>query len=284
MLEFSLQKGGFQRDQDRPLEVDVLILDDDELSSIEILEAELPVKGGRIRKNTDGRIDLLARYGESTLGVLELKLGELNQDHLDQLEEYLNETQQIERLIENDIEKNDLKYIGVLVGKAIDKDLAEKISAGYLIKESIPVAALTLKRYRGQDNNIYVITDTYFKNTSKKFDKTRYLYNREEHGKNRLVLAVMKKHVESNPDITYSQLESIFPRSLQGSWGCFDTIERAEEIYSTSGYRRHFSKPEEIIQLKDARIAVSTQWGIGNITKFIQKARSLNYQISEKKQ
>src|SRR4030042_1931581 len=28
MLEFSLQKGGFQRDQDRPLEVDVLILDE----------------------------------------------------------------------------------------------------------------------------------------------------------------------------------------------------------------------------------------------------------------
>ena len=34
MLEFSLQKGGFQRDQDRPLEVDVLILD--EVSMIDI--------------------------------------------------------------------------------------------------------------------------------------------------------------------------------------------------------------------------------------------------------
>jgi hypothetical protein len=88
--------------------------------------------------------------------LLELKLGELNQDHLDQLEDYLNETHQIEKLI--DIEKNDLKYIGVLVGKAIDKDLADKISAGYLITESIPVAALTPKRYRGQDSNIYVIT------------------------------------------------------------------------------------------------------------------------------
>jgi len=263
---------------------DVLVLDDDELSTIEILEAELPVKGGRIGKNTDGRIDLLARYGESTLGILELKLGELNQDHLNQLEDYLSETSQIEKLIDKDIDTANLKYIGVLIGKAIDKNLAQKISAGYLIRESIPVAALTINRYRGQDNNIYVITDTYFQNTSKKFDRTKYIFDEEEYGKSRLVLAVIKKHVENNPDITFSQLESAFPRSLQGSWGCFDTIERAEEIHANSGYKRHFIRPDEIIKLKDAIIAVGTQWSIRSISNFIPKAKGLGYKISEKKQ
>lgn len=263
---------------------EVLVLDDDELSTIEILEAELPLKGGRVKRNTDGRIDLLALYGESTLGVLELKLGELTKDHLDQLEDYLRETHQIEKIVEKELNIAETKYVGVLVGNAIAKDLAESISSGFLIRETIPVAALTLRRYKGQDNNIYVITDTYFKNLSKRFDRTKYLFNKEEYGKNRIVHAIMKKYVEDNPCVTYSRLESVFPRPLQGSWGCFDTIEKAQEIHANSGYRRHFLRPEEIIEVKDAKIAVSTQWGIGNINKFLQRARSLKYEIIEKKE
>ena len=213
---------------------DVLILDDDELATIEILKAELPIKGGRVKRNTDGRIDLLVLYGESTLGVLELKLGELTKDHLDQLEDYLSETHQIEKLVERELHIAEPKYIGVLVGSAIDKNLAESISSGCLIRDSIPVAALTLRRYKGQDNNIYVITDTYFKNLSKRFDRTKYTFNKGEYGKSRVVHAIFRKYVGDNPGITYSRLESVFSRSLQGSWGCFDTIERAQEIHADS--------------------------------------------------
>jgi hypothetical protein len=90
---------------------DVLVLDDDELSTVEILDVELPIKNGRVRKNSDGRIDLLALYGQSTLGIIELKLGELNHDHLNQLEDYMNETNQIEQLIEKEINKTEIKYI-----------------------------------------------------------------------------------------------------------------------------------------------------------------------------
>ena len=263
---------------------EVLVLDNDELSSINILDAELPIKSGRIRKNTDGRIDLLAIYGESTLGIIELKIGELNQDHLDQLEDYLNETQQIEQLIDEDINRSDLKHIGVLVGNTINQKLAEKIAQGYLIKDSIPVAALTLRRYRGQDNNIYIITDTYFKNLSKKFDRTKYIFNNVEYGKSRLVHSIIKKYVEDNPEITYSKLENIFPRNLQGSWGCFATLEKAQEKYTESGYKRYFINPEEIIELENTKIAVSSQWGLGNIQKFIQRAKRLGYEIIEKEE
>lgn len=263
---------------------DVLILDNDDLSTVNILDTEVPIKGGRIGKKTDGRIDLLAAYGESTLGIIELKLGELNNMHLEQLEDYLNETNQLEKLIEGDINKTDLNYIGVLVGSSINPKLAEKIEQGYLIKDTIPVAALTLKRYRGEDNNIYIITDTFFKNISRKFDRTKYIFNKEKHGKNRLVLAVIKKYVEENPEITFSKLEKVFPPKLQGSWGCFATEEKAQEIYTKSNYKRFFLKPEEIIEIHDSKISVCSQWGLGNIHRFIEAAKSLGYEILMEKE
>ena len=49
-----------------------------------------------------------------------------------------------------------------------------------------------------------------------------------------------------------------------------------------SGYKRHFLKPDEIIELNDTKIVVSTQWGIGNIDNFIQNAKNLNYEINDK--
>lgn len=171
-----------------------------------------------------------------------------------------------------------------MVGKAIEQNLAECISNGYLINDTIPVAALTIKRYKGQDNNIYVITDTYFRNLSRKFDKTKYVFNGEEYGKNRLVYAIIRKYIEDNPETIYSRLENVFPRTIQGSSGCFDSAERAIEIYNRTGHKRHFIKPEEIIELKDTKIAISTQWGVKNIPRFIQAARDLNYKITEKKE
>ena len=58
---------------------DILALDEDDLSSISIVDAEVILPGGRKRKQSGGRIDLLAIYGESTIGVVELKLEELNE-------------------------------------------------------------------------------------------------------------------------------------------------------------------------------------------------------------
>ena len=64
---------------------DILALDNDELSSLSILDAEVHIPEGRGRKGTDGRIDLLALYGESTIALIELKMGELAEIHLEQL-------------------------------------------------------------------------------------------------------------------------------------------------------------------------------------------------------
>ena len=258
---------------------EILVLDDDELSDVNILDYEVPINKGRPSRKTDGRIDLLAQYGPETIAIIELKLGELNQSHLDQLCDYLNDKKVIKQLTGEKFDIENPKFIGILVGSDIEVGLSQTINTGYLINDEIPVAALTIKRYRGEDNNIYILTDTYFKNRSRSFDKTKYDFEGKQYGKGRLVLAILSKYVEDHPDVTFSDLEKVFPKKLQGSWGVFDTLDNAEEIVSQSNRKRHFIQPEEIIKLKDALIAVCSQWGSDNIGNIEKKATELGYDV-----
>ncbi len=258
---------------------EVLSLDEDNLSDVEIIDFELSIKYGRKSKDSDGRIDLLGIYNQETLGIIELKLGELNQSHLNQLEDYFKSKSEILEAHPEYRDNKDLKWIGILVGSNIDGNLERKISEGYLIEDSIPVAALTIKRFRGNDNNIYVVTNTYFKNISRKFDRTLYLFNGKKYGKGRLVLAVLKHHLNVNDNYSYQKLQKDFPKELQGSQGVFDQLEKAMEIKDRTGHRRHFLAIEDLLEVDNIKIAVSTEWGIKNIQNFLKRCDELNYSI-----
>lgn len=171
------------------------------------------------------------------------------------------------------------KFLGVLVGTSITPALRAKIEEGR--KDSVPIAALTLARYTGNDNNVYVVTDTFFRDVGRKFDKTKYELNGKEYAKNRLVLACIKKYVEDRPGLTFSDLEKVFPRKPQGSWGCFDTEDNGQRILAETGHKRHFLKPDELVELGDGKIAVCDQWGIDNIGGFLKAARNLGFKIKE---
>lgn len=260
---------------------DILSLDRDTFSDVSIIQEELTLKQGRSSKDTDGRIDLLITYSSEYIGIVELKLGELDEIHLTQLEDYLFEKEQI--LIQfPDILSTDAlaspKWVGVLVGSSINAKLADKISNGYYTVAGVPIAALTVQRYKGEDGSIYVTTDTYFKKNTSSRDTSKYEFNGKMFGKGRLVLEVIKQHIENNPSISFSELEKQFPKKTQGSRGVFSTSEEANDILIRES-RRNFLKPDELIMLSDSTIAVSTEWGIGNIGNFIKKARTLGYEI-----
>ncbi len=261
----------------------VLGLDDDIFSGsdVEIIQEELTLKQGRSSKETDGRIDVLITYSQEYIGIVELKLGELENVHLKQLEDYLLQKEQILNqypdILSSD-STSEPKWIGVLVGDSINSELADKISNGYVTQAGVPIAALTIQRFRSTKGNVYVTTDTYFKSSQSVKDNSKYKFEGKILGKGRLVLEVMKQHVENNPDMTFSELEKQFPRRLQGSKGVFCMDDEANEIY-TRDRRRHFIKPDELITLANATIAVSSQWGIKNIGKFIKRAEELGYKI-----
>ncbi len=132
---------------------------------------------------------------------------------------------------------------------------------------------------RNITNTILPIESNYSRqiNSSKDRDYTKYIFNGQTHGKNRLVLAVLKHYVEINPGSTFSELKAMFPDRLQGS-ETFTTEKEAKQKKD----RRNFIRPGELIRLVDTTIAVSTQWGIGNVTRFIDHCKRMNIEIKVK--
>ena len=108
-----------------------------------------------------------------------------------------------------------------------------------------------------------------------KRDTSKYTFNGKAHAKGRLVLAVVKDYVSKNPDTTFDELKKAFPDEWQaggaksGNRAVFVRLSDAEKLFEDKGHRRHFFKEGETIQLSDEVIAVSNQWGIGNIGDFV---------------
>ena len=257
---------------------------DDTFCDVQIIEEELIIKEGRPSKDTNGYIDILITYAEEYIGVVELKLGQLTELHLQQLEDYLSKKEQILHKYPDILSKDsEPKFIGVLVGDSISAELSNKITNGYQTDDGIQIAALTIQRFKSKQGRVYITTDTHFKNTLSAKDMSKYLFNGTYYGKGRLVLAVVKQYVEDNPNISFAELERIFSKSCHNrssKFGVFTTLESAKEI-ETRGRKRHFLKSDELIKLSDSTIAVTNQWGIGNIDNLIKVAETLGYKITK---
>ncbi|MCP4053100.1 MAG: hypothetical protein GY739_08535 [Mesoflavibacter sp.] len=265
---------------------EVLKLDNDNFSDVTVLDAEIALKSGRKTSNRDGRIDVLAQYGIDYLSIVELKINEINEQTLLQLEDYLSERKQILEKHPNYWvnQEQEPKWIGVLVGTSISPELQRRLQDGYQTQEGIAIAGLVIRRFRSSKNEIYVITDTFFKYNYSNRDFSKFNFKNKEYNKARLVNTVIKEYVENNPTTTFAELKKVFPDYLQGSNGVFDTSENAQEIYDRTGHKRHYLKPEELIKLTDSTIATSNQWGVGNIENFIKNAKKLGneYRIENK--
>lgn len=259
---------------------EILKLDKQNFNDVNILDAEIALRQGR--KNGDGRIDILAKYSGEYLGIVEIKLNEINDFSLLQLEEYLNQKEQLLQINpEYWIEPTAPKWVGILVGGSISNDLRDKLSEGYEYN-GIPIAGMTIRRFKSPSNEIYVITDTYFRFRYSSRDYSKFLFNGAEYNKGRLVNAVVKNYVENNPGITYAELKTKFPDKIQGSFGVFDTKAKAEDIYQRWGHKRHYINPDEEIRLMDETIATCTQWHPENIKNFLNQANGLGVRVEVK--
>ena len=259
---------------------EILALDNDNFTEIAVLDEEIALKKGR--RDRDGRIDILTSYGAEYLSIIELKLNQINDSTLNQLESYLDQKEQILELGKYWNEEVKPKWIGVVVGTSISADLQEKLNNGYKYND-IPIAGIVLNRYRSSDNNIFVVSDTYFSYKYSEKDYSKFNYKNKAYNKARLVNEIVRDFVDLNPTTTFSELKEIFPKQIQGSFGVFDKLSRAEEIYINWGHKRHYIKPTETINLGDGEIiATCNQWNPHNIADFIKNAKKLGYEIEIK--
>ncbi|NQZ78189.1 MAG: hypothetical protein HRT61_19095 [Ekhidna sp.] len=257
---------------------EILKLDNQNFQEVTVLDAEIALKKGT--KKGDGRIDILAKYGAEYLSIVELKVDEVNHETVEQLKGYLDARQKIldmDQYWEEDVEP---KWVGVVAGSSISADLQKELTTTGITHDGIPIAAMTIKRFRSDSGEIYVITDTYFGYKYSQKDYSKFAFNGAEYNKGRLVNAVLKYFVEDHPEVTFSELKEKFPDKIQGSnFGVFDTTKRAKEIFNDWGHKRHYIKSDEIIKISDEDISTCTQWNTKNITRFIKRANELGLKI-----
>ena len=115
-----------------------------------------------------------------------------------------------------------------------------------------------------------------------KKDYSKYTFKGTQYGKGRLVQAVVKDYVQTNPDISFEDLLLVFPHELaKHKFGVFDRTEVAEKYFIDSGskYKRFYMNEGDIITLSDAKIVVCSQFGKGNMDPFLEVCKKLELEI-----
>jgi hypothetical protein len=277
----------------RELSMEAYIWDNEGILTIENYSQDIIIIQNQVKlidggDDRDGRIDLLARYGQERLAIVELKLGDLRNSCYDQLKNYLNVKAQVIEKVDNAWDKSmgEPKWLGIMIGNRIDNELIQNLEKCNYLYGDIPIVAMTMRRYRSEDGCIYVITDTYCSpNTGR--DYSKYIFKNDTYGKSRLVHAVVKDYANSHPNICFDELYGKFPKKLQGSWG---VIRRYDDVMDTvaNPAARFYIKPDELIELKDGNtIVVCNNWGRNsngkdNIETFIKHCNDeLHYVIKK---
>jgi hypothetical protein len=186
------------------------------------------------------------------------------------------------QLFSNDFHKSLIDFMKAEIGKTLNDKMTEQLVNEINIEISpkhqpntVPIQLLPEKHKYHRSSN--ALANKVSSSNSK--DYTQYQFNGKVYGKGRLVLAVVGKYVKDNPNTSYSLLDGVFPKYIQGSHCVFAKVEEAINSGKTDKIR-FFVKENEQIKLRDAVIAVSTEWGKGNIGKLIQAANSMGYGIT----
>ena len=240
---------------------------------------EPEVKGLEIPIDSKNRIDIKMRYANDTTAIVELKNFPVADGALQQLLNYLKAMRQ-KMAKENGEDADNLQLVGILVGPEFDDEVIKKIESGGQ-KQDV-VYGVELQRYF-DDGNWYVFTRWYAPKSKKK-DYTKYVLNghtNEPLGKGRLVYEVIKDYLNQNSGIGFAQLKKAFPDSLRNKnhrSAKNHVVEMESSVRQENRFARYFKEP---LICTSGAVVVSSQWGIGNITPFIERAKQMGYTIEE---
>lgn len=114
--------------------------------------------------------------------------------------------------------------------------------------------------------------------------RTLYKLNGDgPYSKRELVLLAVTQYVMEHSDLNYDQLERVFPKNLQGSYGVIRPMSWIEEKASV-GFdhnNRYYTDPKDILTSADGiKFAVCKEWG-DNFINFSHQVERLGWEISE---
>lgn len=114
--------------------------------------------------------------------------------------------------------------------------------------------------------------------------RTLYKLNGDgPYSKRELVLLAVTQYVMEHADLNYDQLERVFPKNLQGSYGVIRPMSWIEEKASV-GFdhnNRYYTDSKDILTSADGiKFAVCKEWG-DNFSNFAHQVENLGWEISE---
>ena len=245
-------------------------------NQLDLTEPE--IKGFEIPIDSKHRIDIQMRYANDTTAIVELKNVSVGDSALQQLLNYLMTIRQ-KMAKEYGEDADNLQLVGILVGPEFDDEVIKKIESGGQNQDV--VYGVELQRYF-DDGNWYVFTRWYGPKSKK--DYTKYILNGNKNkplGKGRLVYEVIKNYLNQNPGIGFTQLKKAFPDSLRNKKHQSvknHVVAMESSVMQDDRFSRYFKEP---LMCADGAIVVSSQWGIGNIKPFIERAIAKGYIINE---
>ncbi len=240
------------------------VVDNPNILSNESLGLRLPeIKAVEWTIKDSKRIDVLARYDNDTIAVIELKNVPVSKDALNQTSEYI-------QIVKSYDDYNSVDLIGILIGPSFEEEVLTEIG------NSCSLYGIEIQRYFEEDK-WYIFTKWYYNQKKSKRDYTKYKFKGDSStlGKGRLAYTMIVKYLQLHPAISFDELKEIFPDSLVNR-GNLKTIAKESEIKEEERFARYFKEP---IKCFDYEIVVSSQWDIRNIDNLLDKAKQLNFEI-----
>lgn len=263
---FSTEKVGFSSE----LYLQGLILQNPSLLSFsENSDPQILFNEFRLSRN-NGRIDLIIGV-DNQIGIVELKNVCITRaDAEKQLMNYLDEQNAKEIYEELDINKSERDaYFGVIVGPTIDEDAIVCIQEHNEIKSNIPIYVILLNQFKTDNDQIFCLSTVLIrpkpKNDARDF--TKYKFLGKTYGKGRLVLAVVNHLIKTENPRSFKDLKKWFDQRIQGS---FELIIEADKIRNNEKDSKRYFVNDPIELASGELVLVTSQWGSGNINKFLE--------------
>lgn len=196
--------------------------------------------------------------------------------------------------MEVDLDPENVKFVGVLVGGYIDDELRKEMPITDLKNNNLQkehprqqtiagytdqISAVTLERFRNPHTCEIVVLSTPVVKTNVK-DTTKYQIDGEgRYGKAKLVHEIVKRYVKQHPEASIDRLEKIFPTpKLIRTLGVF-----AEAQVAKKRADRYYADRKMLIALGDGvKIATCNQWAKESIDEFIANVekQKLGFEIA----